>query len=265
MISFTTVFSSVAVAIVMYMTLWFVVSIVRKRNDVADIAWGLGFVVAVIVAQLQNNQPGVISRVSVALTTIWGLRLATHILLRNRGKNEDYRYARWRQEWGKFFYVRSFFQVYLLQAGLLLLVSLPVVIGAGLTTRCDVPAWAAAGIIVWLFGFFFESVGDYQLSKFLANPSNKGKLMTSGLWQYTRHPNYFGEVTQWWGLWLLLTASTVSVELKLLGLLGPLTITTLILFVSGIPLLEKKHAGNKDFQAYSKRTNKFFPWNPHKI
>lgn len=264
MSSFTTIFSSVALAVAAYMTAWFIFSVIRKRNDVADIAWGLGFVLASAVAYVQNPRPGNISRISLVLTTIWGLRLAIHILLRNRNKTEDFRYARWRQEWGKLFYIRSFIQVYLLQGVLLLLVILPVVISTGISTRTDIPAWAAAGIILWCFGFFFEAVGDHQLSMFISNPKNKGQIMTSGLWQYTRHPNYFGEVTQWWGLWLLLGASTVSAELKLFGLIGPLTITTLILFVSGVPLLEKKYAANKDFQAYAKRTNKFFPWNPRK-
>jgi steroid 5-alpha reductase family enzyme len=244
------------------MSAWFVVSILRKRNDVADIAWGLGFVVVAIIAETHNAHPGALSKLSVALTTIWGLRLATHILLRNRGKNEDYRYAKWRHDWGKFFLIRSYFQVFLLQGVLLFLVVLPVTLTAGLSTRTDLTVWAAAGILTWLFGFFFEAVGDFQLAQFSANPANKGKVMTQGLWKYTRHPNYFGEVTQWWGLWLILCASTLPASHKLLGLVGPATITTLILFVSGVPLLEKRYAHDKDYQKYAKKTSKFIPRDP---
>ena len=89
--------------------------------------------------------------------------------------------------------------------------------------------------------------------------------MQSGLWKYTRHPNYFGEVTQWWGLWLVCAASSLSLSIKLCALIGPVTISVLILFVSGIPLLEKKYAHDKSYQAYAKRTRKFFPWNPRKV
>lgn len=253
-----------AVLVFSYMTTWFVISVAGKRNDVADIAWGLGFVIVAIAAYIQNDQPGNIARLSMILTTIWGIRLATHIALRNRGKKEDFRYAKWRKDWGKYFYLRSYLQVFLFQGLLLLLVVMPVTLSTGASTRTDISSWAAAGVLTWLFGFYFEAVGDFQLSQFIRNPANKGKLMTSGLWQYTRHPNYFGEVTQWWGLWIILCASTLSTNYKLLGLVGPLTITVLILFVSGVPILEKKYKDDKAFQAYAKRTNKFFPWNPKK-
>jgi steroid 5-alpha reductase family enzyme len=113
-------------------------------------------------------------------------------------------------------------------------------------------------VCVWVIGFFFESVGDAQLSRFIKDPANKGKLMQSGLWKYTRHPNYFGEVTQWWGLWII----ALSVSYGWLGIIGPLTITTLILKVSGIPLLEKSMEGNPEFQEYKKRTSVFFPLPP---
>lgn len=258
----TTLFSFAAASIALYMTFWFLISVIRQRNDVADIAWGFGFVVVAFLVQLLNPHPGSLSQLSVVLTTIWGLRLATHILLRNRNKKEDFRYAKWRHDWGKFFYLCSFVQVFLLQGLLLLLVVSPVIITAGLATQTTVLPCAIAGVIVWATGFFFEAVGDYQLSEFLANPKNKGQLMTSGLWQYTRHPNYFGEVTQWWGLWLLLAASNVTTNYKLIGLIGPITITTLILFISGVPLLEKKYADDRRFQQYAKRTHKFFPWSP---
>ncbi len=245
-----------------YMSIWFVTSVIKKRNDIADIAWGLGFIVVAWSSLLQNTSKSNLSYLSVALTTIWGLRLAIHIHSRNRNKTEDFRYAQWRKDWGKFFYLRSYLQVFIFQGLLLLLVSLPVAFTAGLPNKVSISAWAAAGLVTWAFGFYFESVGDYQLSKFISNKANKGKLMTSGLWQYTRHPNYFGEVIQWWGLWLILTATDLNSGIKFWGLIGPVTITVLILFVSGIPLLEKKYADNPEYKKYAKKTNKFFPWNP---
>ena len=252
--------SIVAVCLFAYMSFWFVVSAIRKRNDVADIAWGLGFVFAAAIAWVTNSKPGPLAGVSLALTTLWGVRLATHIYLRNQGKKEDFRYAQWRKDWGAWFYLRSFLQVFLLQGVLLFTVVLAVVLTVGLPHTLSVSAWALAGIITWLFGFYFETIGDWQLSKFIANKRNKGKIMDQGLWQYTRHPNYFGEVTQWWGLWLVLCATDLSSSVKLLGLISPMTITTLILFVSGVPLLEKRYAKDPAYQKYAQHTNKFFPW-----
>lgn len=246
------------------MTAWFTASIVRRRNDIVDIAWGLGFVIVAWYAYIQNPQPGNLAKISLGLTTIWGLRLTLHIASRHLGKQEDFRYAGWRLEWGKFFFIRSYLQIFLLQGILLALVAIPITLTIGATTRADITAWAAAGVLTWAFGFYFEALGDWQLKKFMAKPANKGKLMISGLWQYTRHPNYFGEVTQWWGLWLILCASTLPTPYKLLGLIGPITITILILYISGVPLLEKKYAKDKAFQEYAKKTNKFFPWNPTK-
>jgi steroid 5-alpha reductase family enzyme len=112
------------------------------------------------------------------------------------------------------------------------------------------------GFLVWITGFYFESTGDAQLARFVRDPINKGKIMQSGLWKYTRHPNYFGEVTQWWGIFII----SLSVPFGIFTIIGPLTITYLILFVSGVPMLEKKYAGRADFEAYKKRTSVFFPW-----
>jgi steroid 5-alpha reductase family enzyme len=114
------------------------------------------------------------------------------------------------------------------------------------------------GVIVWLKGFFFEAVGDYQLSKFKRNAGNKGKIMTRGLWRYTRHPNYFGETAMWWGIFLM----ALSVRYGWTAIVSPLMITFLLLRVSGITMLEKKYVGNKEFEEYAKRTSAFFPWFP---
>lgn len=248
--------------ILVYMSLWFLISIIKKRNDVVDTAWGLGFVAISWLALVLNSELGSLALLSLLLVTVWGFRLSGHLYLRNRHKNEDYRYAEMRHKWGKHFLIKAYLQVYILQGVLLLLVCLPVIMTVGLPHQTNIAVWALAGVITWLFGFFFEAVGDWQLTKFIQQPKNKGKLMTSGLWQYTRHPNYFGEVTQWWGLWLILCATNLPATYKLLGLVGPVTISTLILAVSGVPLLEKKYANDPAFKKYAAKTNKFFPWNP---
>lgn len=245
---------TLGVLLFLYMSLWFLVSLIKKRNDVADIAWGLGFVIMSWVSLFVLGDFSVRGLLVGVLVSIWGLRLAWHIYIRNRSKSEDYRYLAWRKEWGTWFYLRSYLQVYILQGVLLFLIVLPVLIinknSGSLLNLLDL-----VGVLIWLFGFYFEAVGDKQLADFIKNPENKGKLMQKGLWAYTRHPNYFGEVTQWWGLWII----ALSVQNGWIGIVGPITITFLILKVSGIPLLEKKMEENPDFVEYKKKVSAFFP------
>jgi steroid 5-alpha reductase family enzyme len=239
------------------MTFWFVISVIQKRNDVADIAWGIGFILmswASFAISEFSSERGIIVGL---LVTIWGVRLAWHIYLRNRGKPEDYRYAEWRAQGGKRFYLRSYGQIYLLQGVLLFLIVSPVLM-INRTAGSALGLLDLLGIAIWIFGFYFESVGDKQLAQFIKNPENKGKLLETGLWRYTRHPNYFGEITQWWGIWILSLAS----PLGWLAIIGPITITILIVKISGIPLLEKKMQDNPAFADYAKRTNKLIPWLP---
>lgn len=246
------------VTVFIYMTVWFFVSLIIKRNDFVDVAWGLGFVVIAWV--MFSRRPSLQLSLAAMLVTIWGTRLAVHILLRNLKKDEDYRYKQWRKDWGKWFVARSFVQVYMLQGLLMLFVSAPVIfLGRnGLDTILPIHFFAVA---LWTFGFFFEAVGDYELRQFIKNPANKGKIMQDGLWRYTRHPNYFGEVTQWWAIWLISFGSAWFIP----AIIGPLTISTLILKVSGIPMLEAKYKGNKKFEIYRKQTSKFFPMPPKQV
>lgn len=223
-----------------YMTLWWIIALLRKRNDLADIAWGLGFILISIFSQ--NDLIKI-------LVMVWGLRLAGHIYFRNQGKQEDFRYKKWREDWGKNWIWRTYLQVFLLQGGFMFLISLPIQLAGKQLNWVNF-----GGAIIWLVGFYFETVGDWQLTKFKQNPTNKGKILTTGLWQYTRHPNYFGEVTMWWGIWLISFNQSWW-----LSLLGPLTISWLILKVSGIPLLEKKYQGRKDWEEYKSKTKAFFP------
>ncbi|OPL16005.1 MAG: steroid 5-alpha reductase [delta proteobacterium ML8_D] len=242
-----------------YMNLWFILSLLKKRNDVADVAWGSGFVVLAWASFFITGKYGPQSILVSTLVTVWGLRLSWHIYTRNKGKTEDYRYKKWREEWDKWFYLRSYFQVYILQGSLLFVIILPVLL-INKTAVESLSPLTYSGLAIWIIGFLFESVGDWQLAKFLKNSANKGKLMISGLWKYTRHPNYFGEVTQWWGLWVV----SLSVPYGWLAIIGPLTITFLILNISGIPMLEKKMEKHPNFAEYKRKTSLFIPW-PSKI
>jgi len=250
-------FLTLGVVLFLYMSFWFVMSVAKKRNDVADTAWGLGYVLLAWVSFFVGEAHGTRGLLVGLLVSIWGIRLAWHIHRRNKGKAEDYRYAKWRQEWGKWFYFRSYGQVYLLQGALLFVIVLPVLfINNSLDTSLNYLDFV--GLAVWIVGFIFESLGDAQLARFIKYSANKGKLMQGGLWKYTRHPNYFGEVTMWWGIWII----ALSVADGVWGIVGPLTITFLILKVSGIPMLEKKMEENPEFAEYKKRTSVFVPWFP---
>jgi steroid 5-alpha reductase family enzyme len=245
---------TLAVLLFLYMSLWFVISLIKKRNDVADVAWGLGFILVAWTSFFLSGNSGARGLLIGALVSIWGLRLAWHIHSRNYSKTEDYRYLAWRKEWGSLFYLRSYSQVYLLQGFLLFFIATPIMVinrNNGSTL-----GWLDFfGVFVWIIGFYFEAVGDAQLAQFVKNPANKGKIMQGGLWAYTRHPNYFGEVALWWGVFIVSLGSAPFYY----TLIGPFTITILILFVSGIPLLEKKYEGRRDFEEYKKRTSIFFP------
>jgi steroid 5-alpha reductase family enzyme len=239
------------------MTAWFIVSLIKKRNDVADIAWGCGFILLAWSSFFISGSEQMRSFIVNLLITIWGLRLSYHIFKRNRNKKEDYRYQDWRKQWGEWFVLRSYLQVYLLQGLFLFLIVFPTLY-INKNSLSSLTALDGLGLLVWIIGFIFESVADRQLATFIRNPLNKGKIIQTGLWRYSRHPNYFGEVTQWWGIYIY----ALSVAGGWITIFGPLTITFLILFVSGIPLLEKKYAGRADFDDYKKRTSIFFPFPP---
>jgi steroid 5-alpha reductase family enzyme len=243
-----------AIILFVYMSMWFVFSVIKQRNDVADVAWGLGFVLMTWISFFVSDVFSLRSVLVGVMVTIWGLRLAIHIYTRNKNKSEDYRYLAWRQEWGNWFYFRSFLQVYILQGVLLFLIVMPVLfINNSAVTSLNI--FDLLGFIIWTIGLFFEVVGDLQLSRFIKDSNNKGKLMRSGLWAYTRHPNYFGEVTVWWGVWLM----AATLPSGLFSIIGPLTITVLILKVSGIPMLEKKMEENPEFAEYKRMTSVFIP------
>ncbi|HHX78701.1 MAG TPA: DUF1295 domain-containing protein [Acholeplasmataceae bacterium] len=253
----------VVALVFIYFCILFVIAQKNNNNSIVDIGWGLGFVLISIYTVIYSLIAKTTTIYILAITTaviLWGLRLFLYIGIRNIGKPEDYRYVDMRKKWGdKNPRLQAFLRVFMAQAGFMLIVSAPIYIIYLNNIEYSI-WWLIAGGIIFLIGLFFESVGDYQLKEFIKKPENKGKLMTSGLWKYTRHPNYFGETLIWWGLWVMIIPSSWG----FIATVSPLIITFLLLFVSGIPMLEKKMKEREDFQAYMKKTSVFFPWFPKK-
>ena len=241
----------------------FVIGKRMKRYDVVDMAWGLVFIVIALGVLMYYGfvHGGDIHWGKLLITSliaIWGARLATHIGHRlQRTTQEDHRYVELRAKWRGNIERNIFFRIFMVQALLATVIALPVIF-VNASTMIVVPAFLLAGAVVWLIGFVFESVADLQLESFITQ--KKGELMTEGLWKYSRHPNYFGEMTQWWGIGIM----ALSVDYGWFSLLGPLVLTFLLLFVSGVPLAEKgseKRAGWKD---YKRRTSVVIPLHPIK-
>jgi len=247
-----------AIILFAYFTLWYVFAVILKNSSIVDIGWGLGFVVLAVYSFIQKiTLP---SAVITAIVSIWGFRLAYHIFRRNFKKPEDFRYANFRKEWGKTYYIRAYFQLFLFQGLLMFLISLSFLY-ANSAAKIEIYPLFFIGSAVWVIGFFFEVVGDLQLKRFIKNPNNKGKLIDTGLWQYTRHPNYFGEATMWWGIFLMALACNAP----FFTVISPITITFIIRFVSGVPMLEKSLEKKPGFNEYKRRTNIFIPWLPKEI
>jgi steroid 5-alpha reductase family enzyme len=252
--------TTLALVLWTYMTLWFLVALARRDNSLADIAWGGGFVLLAGGALLLRGEVHPRSLLATGLVLAWGVRLALHVAARNRGRGEDFRYAAWRQQWGRSFVWRSYLQVFLLQGALLYLVALGVM-RINLATPPGLTWLDATGAVVWLKGLLWEAISDSQLLRHGRNPATRGHLLDRGLWRYSRHPNYFGEALQWWGIWLL----ALSVPGSWWTVISPATITLLLLFVSGVPMLERALAERvPGYREYQRRTPVFIPWFPRR-
>jgi steroid 5-alpha reductase family enzyme len=247
------------VSLFIFFNIAFLIAQIKKNNGLADMAWGLGFVVVAVSSLLVAGTYTIYQLVITALVALWGFRLFYYIGLRNWSKPEDFRYVNMRKKWGTHVHLKAYFIVFMLQMTFLLIVSLPIQLAANINKDLDFIGWIilGVGVLLWIIGFYFEAVGDAQLKKFKQDSSNKGKIMQTGLWKYTRHPNYFGEALMWWAIFII-SMSTLS-WIALFGIIGSSFITYLLLFVSGVPLLEKKYKDNEAFQAYAKKTSIFFP------
>jgi steroid 5-alpha reductase family enzyme len=246
-----------AAVIFCYMTALFFVALLLKDNSIADIFWGIGFAVVSLCAFFVVGDFALRQIVVTVLVLIWATRLSVRIAKRNWGKGEDVRYQKWRREWGRLFVVRSYLQVFLLQGLIMLLNLFPVLIIFASGDR-GITVLDIVGVVIWVTGFLFESVGDLQLDRFLKDPANRGRIIDRGLWRYSRHPNYFGEITMWWGIFVI----ALSVPWGWVGVVGPLTISLLIVFVSGIPMTERLMDKTPGFAEYKRRTSVLIPWFP---
>jgi len=243
-----------------YVTVWFLLALARRDNSLADVAWGGGFVFLAAAALVLRGEVYPRSLLATAVVTAWGVRLALHVAARNRGRGEDFRYAAWRRQWGRSWVWRSYLQVFLLQGVLLYVVALAVV-RINLATPAGLTWLDLAGGLLWLKGFLWETVADWQLVRHSRNPATAGTLLDRGLWRYSRHPNYFGEALQWWGVWLL----ALSVPGEWWTVVSPLAITVLLLFVSGVPMLEHSLAERvPGYRDYQRRTSVFLPAPPRR-
>lgn len=247
-----------AALVLLLMLVAFGVGVRRGRHDGVDVVWGLGFVLIAAATSVLADGP-VWRRVLVTtLVAVWGSRLAWHIHRRNRGKTEDPRYVALLARAPGNPNLHALYSVYLLQGAVMWVVSLPVQVAQyGDGTWVVVPF----GVALWLVGFAFETIGDAQLARFTADSSNRRNVLDTGLWRYTRHPNYFGDACVWWGFFVLSCHHWGG----LVTVVGPAAITYLLTRGTGKPLLEKSiRTRRPGYAEYVERTSGFFPRPPKK-
>jgi len=246
--------------LLMMLALW-AASLWLRDASIVDRFWGVGFVVLAGGTAMLADGYEPRQALIVGTTVLWGLRLSGYITWRNWGHGEDYRYQAMRKTHGARFPLVSLVTVFLLQGALLWFISLPLQIGQVADAPAHLTWLDGLGALLWILGLTFESVGDYQLARFKANPANNGKVMDRGLWRYTRHPNYFGDAVVWWGFYLIAAATPAGRW----TLLSPVLMTFFLMRVSGVALLEKKLVDARPaYRAYIERTNTFFPGPPRK-
>lgn len=241
-------------------TLVWLLSVKLRDASIADVYWGTGFVILAWLYSLLSATMTTRSWLVAVLITVWGARLSLHILLRNRGHGEDARYRAMRERRGPAFWWRSLFTVFWLQGAILWFVSLPVFF-AMRAGPASLTAIDGVGVLLVAIGLGFEVIGDHQLTRFKADPANRGQVLDRGLWRYTRHPNYFGDATLWWGMYLIACATPGGWRTAL----SPALMSFLLMRVSGVTLLEKGlRESRPGYRDYITRTSSFFPWFPRK-
>ena len=247
-----------AIAIAALMLVTWLVSLAVRNASIVDIVWGLGFVIVAWTVRVVADGNDTRQWVLVGMATVWGLRLAGYLFVRNHGKPEDFRYQAMRRKYGERFGLISLVTVFALQGVIMWIVSLPLQVGQ-LREDPGVGVLAILGIVVWVVGLALEAIGDAQLAAFKRDPANQGQVMDQGLWRYTRHPNYFGDACVWWGIALVAAECRVG----LWGLIGAAVMTLFLRNVSGVTLLEKSmHKRRPGYTEYVARTSPFVPRPP---
>ncbi len=246
-------------AVTIMMFCGWIYSLIKNNVTIADSLWGLGFILVAWINFFSSN--GFIYRKILVTTmvTLWGLRLFIYITKRNRGKGEDPRYTEWRKEYGENFKYVSLFKVFLVQALFLWIISLSLQAAGSSETPDHITLFDVIGLSIWIAGFLIESFADYQLASFLNRPENRGRVMNKKLWRYSRHPNYFGESSMWWGIFIV----SLSVPFGYITFISPVVITYTLLRVTGVTLMEEKIFGdNPEYKEYVDKTSSFIPWFP---
>jgi steroid 5-alpha reductase family enzyme len=246
---------NLAVTTTLMLLVW-LASLMLRDVSIVDVFWGLGFVVIAFLTFFLTGDFTSRKGLLLALTSVWGLRLAAYLAWRKIGTPEDSRYRTMREAIGPRFWLVSLFVVFGLQGLIMNVVALPVM--AGQLDSSPLSSWAVLGVGLWTVGLLFETIGDYQLARFKANANNRGKVMDRGLWRYTRHPNYFGDFLVWWGIYFAALGEGTGWTA-----IGPMVMSFLLLRVSGVTLLERSLQRCKEGYAdYMARTSAFFPWPP---
>jgi steroid 5-alpha reductase family enzyme len=243
-----------AVIASLMLAVW-LISLPLRDVSIVDIAWGLGFALVAWVTYFAGTEnTGLLLP---TLTTLWGLRLSGYLAWRKAGTPEDFRYREMRDRHPRLFPIRSLLTIFILQGALMWLIALPLQMLSP-SSPSSVPL-TVVGVVLWLAGFLFESIGDSQLARFKSDPANDGRVFDRGLWRYTRHPNYFGDFLVWWGFYLLALAAGAPWW----TVVGPIVMSVLLMRISGVTLLEKSLKSRKEgYEEYASRTNAFFPWRP---
>ncbi len=257
---FTVYINALLIILIMMVILW-IISILIRNVSIVDLFWGMGFVITSLYYYIEGG--GDMSRkiLTFILAGVWGLRLSTYITWRNYGKGEDFRYREFRNKYGeKRYWWISFFQTFLLQGVLMWLISAPLLGAQYYGSGRQLGVFDYIGFAFWFTGIMFEAGGDFQLARFRDDPGNKGKVLKTGFWRYTRHPNYFGDASVWWGFgFICLSAGSF------IPVLGSVLMTFMIIRVSGVALLEKSLKDKKpEYREYIEKTSSFIPWFPKK-
>lgn len=259
--SFSEIYFQALLVILILMTILWIISTIVRNVSIVDLFWGLGFVITAAFFFIKSSGNESRKILIMTMASIWGLRLSIYLAWRNAGKGEDFRYRQFRKQYGeKRYWWISFFQTFLLQGILMWLISAPLLGAQYYGSDKELGIFDFIGVFLWAIGFLFEAGGDLQLAHFKANHENKGKVLDSGFWRYTRHPNYFGDSSVWWGFGFICLAAG-----SYLPVLGSILMMSMIIKVSGVALLEKSLKEQKpQYKEYIEKTSAFIPWFPKK-
>ncbi|MCC6158319.1 MAG: DUF1295 domain-containing protein [Deltaproteobacteria bacterium] len=236
-----------------------IAGLIRRDASIVDTFWGLGFVMIASIANVLSHGYAPRRFLVLMLVGFWGLRLAWHIALRSVGRGEDPRYAAMRAKFGDAFWWKSLFVVFVLQGVLMWVIALPILVVQTADGPARLGVVDGSGLLVFAAGLIIEMTADQQLVEFRARPENRGRVLDTGLWRWSRHPNYFGECLIWWGLWLLCS----SAPFGFWTIVSPIVVTVLLVRVSGVPMLEGHLRTNRPgYDDYVRRTSAFVPWFP---